>query len=62
MTGTAGRLLTARVLATTGVAWLAVWAIFHARLPWWASALMLASASIASIEAAIIRRNVDCDE
>lgn len=49
-------------LAVTGVALLVAWAIFRAWLPWWASALTLACAAIAAIEAAVIARKTRCDE
>lgn len=46
----------ARVLAVTGVVLLVTWVLFHTYLPWWASALLLASVPLAAIEAVRMAR------
>ena len=45
-----------RVLAVAGVVLLVTWVLFHTYLPWWASALLLASVPLAAIEAVRMAR------
>lgn len=46
----------ARALTLSGIASLILWVIFREHLPWWASALMLAGAAIAPMEAVTAAR------
>lgn len=62
MTGITGHPWVARGLAAVGLTLLVAWVVFRAWLPWWASALMLAGATIAAIEAVFIVRKAHCDD